>query len=214
MNDKYSDPNTAINDNYIKSKLKTYIVRKNPNYFGYGIILHAETVDENEIYFPFIEIEDYSPAMTAGLQNKQRLIAVDNQYINTDLKTVESLASLIDECFYTKDRAEVIVLESEDWDLISENNDLMLSLYEILANSSNNNDQDEGEIETEPPLVESKNPENIYQEANVNEETAPPEPVIVETVKSEITENVVEPGIFLFLINNEKIYIYSFISKK
>ncbi len=83
------------------------------------------------------------------------MIAVDNQYINTDLKTVEDLASLIDECFYTKYRAKVIVLEPEDWDLISENNDLMISLYEILENGLNNNEQDEDDIETEPPLVES-----------------------------------------------------------
>jgi hypothetical protein len=201
MNDEYSDTNTAINDNNMKSKLKTYIVRKSPNFFGFGIILHAGTVDENEVYFPFIEIEDNSPAMTAGLQNKQRLIAVDNQYINTDLKTVEDLASLIDECFYTKDTAKVIVLEPEDWDLISENNDLMISLYEILENGLNNNEQDEDDIETEPPLVESNNTENLDTETNENDETTYPEPVIVETAKSEITENVVEPGIFLFKLN-------------
>jgi hypothetical protein len=129
------------------------------------------------------------------------LIAVDNQYINTDLKTVEDLASLIDECFYTKDTAKVIVLEPEDWDLISENNDLMISLYEILENGLNNNEQDEDDIETEPPLVESNNPENLDTETNVNDKTTYPEPVIVETAKSEITENVVEPGIFLFKLN-------------
>ena len=41
----FVDQNTVnenVNDKDLKSKLKTYIVEKSPNYFGFGIILHTE----------------------------------------------------------------------------------------------------------------------------------------------------------------------------
>jgi len=186
--------------------LKTYIVEKSPNYFGFGIILHTEKDDddENEVYFPLVEIEKNSPAETAGLQNNQRLIAVDNQYINTDLKTVEELAELIDDCFYTKESAEVIVLDPEVWDLIKDDNDLMISLYEILENSSNKtviSEQNEVNTITEPPLTETNSLKNINPEPE-NVETINPEAITVETIIPEIITNVVEPGLFFNEVKN------------
>ena len=127
-----------IKDGNLKRILKQYTIKKDPTYIGFGIILQTEKDDdydstEYEPFFPSIEIEEFSPAFAAGLENDQRLIAINNQYINTNLKTIEELASLIDACFYTNRNIEIVVIDPEDWDKIKDDNNILISLN-ILEN--------------------------------------------------------------------------------
>ena len=73
--------------NSIKSKLKSYHIDRNPEYFGFGIILHTDKEKEQDgetLSYPCLEIEKNSPADVSGLKNGQRLIAVNNEFINED----------------------------------------------------------------------------------------------------------------------------------
>jgi hypothetical protein len=140
--------------------LRKYHVEKNDNYFGFGIILHTERDDDDDddesyqVYYPILEIENSSPALTAGLTTDQRLIAVDGKYINTDLKTIENLAQCIDECYYMKGYADLLVIEPEDWEKIKDNNDLLVSLCEPKENS-NKNEQEQESVDDQESIDET-----------------------------------------------------------
>ena len=174
----------------LKNHLKVYRIEKTKSFFGFGIILHtekSENDEENETFFPLVEIEKGSPAQMAGLKSNQRIIAVDGYYINSDLKTVEELAQLIDRCYYENLSSEVVLIDSEIWDRIKDNDELMLSLFEILESSLNKTLTSEVDNTSQANMSEIKNDltepnlrigNNEVQREAVPENATKPEPQI------------------------------------
>jgi hypothetical protein len=129
LNDKPSE-----DSNSIKSKLKSYHIDRNPEYFGFGIILHTDKEKEQDgetLSYPCLEIEKNSPADVAGLKNGQRLIAVNNEFINREFKSINSLAQAIDDCYYQRGSTDFLVLDEEVWESIKTEQTIIHSLTTI-----------------------------------------------------------------------------------
>lgn len=120
----------------LKDQLKSYVIRRDDNFFGFGIILHTD----KEI-FPKLEVEPKSPAVEAGLQNDQRLIAVNNKYLNRDFKTITALAQEIDDSYYQRGYAEFLVLDADIWALVEGDQELVDSLSNDDVNNINNSQE-------------------------------------------------------------------------
>lgn len=123
--------------NSIKSKLKSYHIDRNPEYFGFGIILHTDKEKEQDgenLSYPSLEIEKNSPADASGLKTGQRLIAVNNQFINREFKTINSLAQAIDDCYYQRGSTDFLVLEEEVWESIKTEQTILTSLTSVNTN--------------------------------------------------------------------------------
>ena len=100
-------------------------INKQMGFVGFGIAFHTEELTpfepEHKLVFPLIEVEPDSPADACGLSNGQRVIAVNDLFINKDLKTLDEVLNVVDDSFYTREYTEVKIIESALWDQCMEN---------------------------------------------------------------------------------------------
>lgn len=134
-------PIASIDINTIKRKLRSYHIDRNPEYFGFGIILHTDkdreqdSLNENAfLLYPSLEIEKNSPADVTGLQTGQHLIAVNGKFINKDYKTINSLAQAIDDSYYQRGSTDFLVLDQETWESIKSDQSLLNELANLSIN--------------------------------------------------------------------------------
>ena len=110
----------AINTNpELRSQLRTVDLYKSESYFGYGIAFHTEAIPptkpSHKLVYPYIEVEPYSPAEEAGLENGHRVVAVNGKYVNRDLATLEDIVECIEESYYSQSKTTVTVLDKNSW---------------------------------------------------------------------------------------------------
>ncbi len=113
-------------------KAKTCKLYNSEHFFGYGIAFHTEDISiskpDHKLVYPLIEIEANSPAEEAGLQNYQRVIAVNGKYVNKDFGSLEDVVQSIEDSYYSRNNTEITVIDSELWDSLMENPQLAASL--------------------------------------------------------------------------------------
>jgi membrane-associated protease RseP (regulator of RpoE activity) len=123
----------AVENSELNSKLRTYSLYKNPQVFGYGIAFHTEPIQPSEpshrLVYPKIEIEQGSSAEDAGMRFGQRVVAVNGEFINKELKTLEDVVQAIEDSYYSRNFTDITVIEPELWEEFMEN----LKLAQLLA---------------------------------------------------------------------------------
>lgn len=118
----------------VENYLKSYKVIKNINHFGFGVKIHARRDGNTNLLIPKLVIESKSPAELTGMKNDQCLVAVNNKYLNKDLKDVKQLVEEIDECYYQDGKIEFLVLDNENWEEIQGNRNFVKNLFEPKIN--------------------------------------------------------------------------------
>ena len=125
---------TAMNNPELKDKLRTYSLYKSKDFFGFGIAFHTESIhptkSKHKLVYPLIEVDDKSPADTAGMLNGQRLVAVNGEFVNKDLDRLGDVIKSIEDSYYSRNFTEITVLDPMIWDEFMENP----QLAEKLAN--------------------------------------------------------------------------------
>ena len=124
----------TVDEDSVKSKLKNYHIERNPEYFGFGIILHTDKDKEHlgeNLSYPSLEIEKSSPADASGLKTGQRLIAVNCKLLNKDFKNINELAQAIDDAYYQRGSTDFVVLDEEVWDAIKSERTVLLILTSL-----------------------------------------------------------------------------------
>jgi membrane-associated protease RseP (regulator of RpoE activity) len=80
-----------------RDQLRTYTLPKSPTYYGYGIAFHTEAIQpsahKHKLVYPFIEIEPASPAADVGMNNGQRVVAVNGEFVNKSFLTIEDIVA-------------------------------------------------------------------------------------------------------------------------
>ena len=113
-------------------KTRTCKLYNSEHFFGYGIAFHTEDISiskpHHKLVYPLIEIEANSPAEDAGLQNYQRVVAVNGKYVNKEFGSLEDVVQSIEDSYYSRDNTEITVIDSEFWDALLENPQLAASL--------------------------------------------------------------------------------------
>jgi predicted metalloprotease with PDZ domain len=103
----------------LNEKLRTYSLYKSEQFFGYGIAFHTEsipaTLPSHKLVYPFVEIENFSPASDAGMKTGQRVVAVNGGYVNKDYQTLEDVVKAIEDSYYNRNFTDITVLEPEMW---------------------------------------------------------------------------------------------------
>ncbi|RMZ94649.1 Na(+) H(+) exchange regulatory cofactor NHE-RF3, partial [Brachionus plicatilis] len=62
-----------------------------------------------------IEIEPDSPSVDAGLETNQRVVAVNNKYVNEKFYTLDDVAQEIEESYYDKHYTDITVMSADLW---------------------------------------------------------------------------------------------------
>lgn len=132
---KYFNLTSEIIENAkIKEHIKTYSLRKIDDFFGYGLAFHTEKImpslPEHKLVYPFVEAESGSPAEEAGIKYGQRVIAINNLFMNVDLESLESAVAAIEDSYYSRDTTEITVIEPEFWQECLKNPNLAAALVE------------------------------------------------------------------------------------
>jgi hypothetical protein len=123
----------AMNDpKFSNSNLRTFSLHKSQHFFGYGIAFHTEDISiskpSHKLVYPLIEIEQHSPAEEAGMQNFQRVVAVNGEFVNKEFKTLEDVVQSIEESYYNRNFTEITVIDSNLWNNLMENPKLAAEL--------------------------------------------------------------------------------------
>jgi hypothetical protein len=121
-----------------KTKPKVYRVDRNPEYFGFGIILHTDRESKqpsgsgqmSKMFYPSLEIVPDSPADVSALKNGQRLVAVNGKYINKDFNTIDELAKAIDDSYYQKGSIDFTVVGPDEWNRIKNDQPVLNKLHD------------------------------------------------------------------------------------
>jgi predicted metalloprotease with PDZ domain len=109
----------------LNEKLRTYSLYKSEEFFGYGIAFHNKsipaTLPSHKLVYPFLDIENFSPASDAGMKTGQRLVAVNGGYVNKDYQSLRDIVTAIEDSYYNRNFTDITVLESEMWNNFMEN---------------------------------------------------------------------------------------------
>lgn len=118
----------------IREYVRTYSLRKKEDFFGYGLAFHTEkiipTLPEHKLVFPLVEAEPDSPADEVGIKYGQRMIAVNNQFMNADLESLEDAVAVIDDSYYSRETTDITVIEPEFWQECMKNPNLAAAIAE------------------------------------------------------------------------------------
>ena len=102
-----------------RDQLRTYTLPKSPTYYGYGIAFHTEAIQpsahEHKLVYPFIEIEPASPAADVGMNNGQRVVAVNGEFVNKSFLTIEDIVAAIEDSYNNREYTDLTVLDPELW---------------------------------------------------------------------------------------------------
>jgi hypothetical protein len=130
----------AANQPLLNDKLRTYSLRQRPPYFGYGIAFHTEFITPSEphhkLVYPNIQIEEDSPASDAQMRDGQRVVAVNGQYVNRDLKTLQDVVIAIEDSYYQRNFTDITVLNPELWNEFMEDPSLAAQLVSDSVNDN------------------------------------------------------------------------------
>jgi len=131
----------AIENSERIKALNTYKLIKNETFFGYGIAFHTENIPISESYhklvYPLIGIEIDSPAFNIEMKNGQRIVAVNGEFVNNKLKSLEDVVQAIEDSYYSRNFTKITVLEPNEWNELIENPILAAAL----ADSKYSNDE-------------------------------------------------------------------------
>ena len=134
----------AIDQNrHFRERLKTYRFRKSREFHGLRIVFHSEVIKqslpEHRLVYPVIEVEPYSPAAAKGMENGQRLVAVNEKFVNRTLSTIEEIIAEIELSYNSNQITCLTVINREVWVQCMENPHVAANLVrKKQANSSNN----------------------------------------------------------------------------
>ena len=101
-----------------RKRLRTLYLRKSDAFNGFGIGLHTESVEpktSEKLVYPFIEVSTNSPAQDAGLENGYRLVAVNDKFINRELRTFRDIVECLDNSYYDDESTKLTLLEPYMW---------------------------------------------------------------------------------------------------
>lgn len=111
---------------------RTYNVYRSEYFQDLGInIQEQETIlkrPSDLLVYPTIKIDDRSPAAKAGMQNNQRIVAVDGKYLNKELGTLHDVYETLNESYLSKDCIEIIVISSQLWESFIENPKILAAM--------------------------------------------------------------------------------------
>lgn len=113
------DANSAL-----RSQLKRYSVQKQEPFIGFGMSLVEEHtrpyLPAHKLVYPAIEVEEGSPAASAGMQSGQRVVAINGLFINRELPNIDSVAGAIDESYFNNSVTVFTVIDPVFWaDLVA-----------------------------------------------------------------------------------------------
>ena len=125
----------AVENPKMKKEILAYKLYKDAIYFGYGIAFHTEEISisksEHKLVYPLIEIEENSPAAKYGMKDYQRVVAVNGEYVNKELRSLEDVVTSIEDSYYTRDFTEILVIGSHMWDTLMKNPGIAAKLASV-----------------------------------------------------------------------------------
>lgn len=102
-----------------RSKLTTCELRKNEPFVGFGLSIHTELTApcqiNHKLVYPLIEVDEGSPAATVGLKYGNRIVAVDDAYVNRELRTLDDVSTAIDDSYYQNESTRLTVIDPVMW---------------------------------------------------------------------------------------------------
>ena len=111
--------NAVESNSEFHAKLQTVEIYKQEPYVGFGISIHTEPTApcqaNHKLVYPLVEIEEGSPAHTAGLEYGHRIVAVDGAFVNRDLRTLSDIGEAIDDSYYQNELTRLTVMDPEMW---------------------------------------------------------------------------------------------------
>jgi hypothetical protein len=113
----------AIHSSEFIQLIKTYrlenfnkVVNENS---GYGITFLTEPIQpylpEHKLVYPFLEVDKDSVAYKAGIKYGQRLIAVNDYFINKDLNRMSELVAYVEFSYKFNECTEFKVIDPDVW---------------------------------------------------------------------------------------------------
>ena len=119
----------AMENPELSQHLRNYSVHKYPApYTGFGIAFHTEDIapskPTHKLVYPLVEVEQSPPALEAGMQNGQRVVAVNGEFVARDLLTLDDVVRAIEDSYYTRNFTEITVLDPNIWDEFMEDPNL------------------------------------------------------------------------------------------
>lgn len=109
----------------MQKNLETHRIYNRDSFFGYGMSFHQEPISpslpNHKLVYPRIEIEPDSPSVDAGLETNQRVVAVNNKYVNEHFHSLDDVAQEIEESYYDKHFTDITVMSADLWSKIISN---------------------------------------------------------------------------------------------
>ena len=119
------------NKNLINKLTRTYNVYKSEYFTDFGInIQNQKTMSPSTsiLVFPSINVDSRSPAKKAGMQNNQRIVAINGKYVNKELNCLNDVCEALERSNNSKESIELIVISSQLWESFIENPKILNSL--------------------------------------------------------------------------------------
>jgi hypothetical protein len=136
----------AMENPSLNQILKKYKLTNSKNLYNSGISFQNEETSKlqpnQKLVYPLIKVKKYSPAHEAGMKSFQRVVAVNDKYVNKEFHTLENIIEYLDESFYKREFTEIKVLDPEIWRNIMVNNNLVnfVIAEELLHNKKHQNE--------------------------------------------------------------------------
>lgn len=109
----------------MQTNLETRRLYNRESFFGYGMSFHQEPISpslpHHKLVYPRIEIEPDSPSVDAGLVTDQRVVAVNNKFVNEQFHTLDDVAQEIEESYYSKNYTDITVMKADLWSKLFNN---------------------------------------------------------------------------------------------
>jgi hypothetical protein len=122
----------AMKNSDLSEELRTFSLYKKDGYTGYGIAFHTESIQptkpNHKLVYPLIEIEPNSPADDAGMKNGQRVVAVNGEFINSELFCLDDVVESIENSYFRRNFTDITVLDAKEWSDFMENPQLAIKL--------------------------------------------------------------------------------------
>ena len=113
-------------------ELKYYTIHKHNEFAISGIVFNTEEITSYEpgqrLVFPLFEVVPESPAEFCGLISGQRVVAVNDTFINKELKSLDDVAYAVEESYETRGLVELKVIDQSTWHHFMDNPQLAVDL--------------------------------------------------------------------------------------